>query len=158
MTPDSPAAIKFLKHVHPTESWVLTAIRPDRKAIETRTFSAATEADALEWVQKYNGNRNIYWSVNPPIHAVSKKMEREDVKAVHYLHVDVDPRVGEEPAAAKARIVPQLAEASPPPTCIIDSGGGIQAFWKLATPIAINGDVGSCRGRQALQRSSLSRT
>jgi hypothetical protein len=64
--PDTSASVEFLKRVHPTGPWVLTAIRTDRKAVETKTFRPDTEAEMTEWLNDYNGHRNLYWSVNPP--------------------------------------------------------------------------------------------
>jgi hypothetical protein len=95
-TPDNAAAVDFLRKMYPEGPWVLTAIRTDRKAIETRTFRPHQSDECVAWLKQYNGERNIYWSVNPPLRDLSKKAEREDIKEVVYLHVDVDPRAGED--------------------------------------------------------------
>jgi hypothetical protein len=84
---------------------VLTAIRPDRKAIETKTFRPESEAALLSWLKRLNGNHNLYWSTNPPMRDLSKKAEREDIKEVAYLHVDIDPHAGEDVEAEGARIL-----------------------------------------------------
>ena len=143
--PNTAAAVSFLKLVYPDGPWVLTAIRTDRKAIDTKTFRPSTEDDLLAWLNAYNGERNIYWSTNPPVRDLSKKAEREDIKEVAYLHVDIDPRPGEDVEAEQTRIFDMLVEPTPrglpPPTCVIFSGGGYQAFWKLETPIPVNGDL-----------------
>jgi len=137
--------VGFLKLVYPRGPWLLTAIRPDRKAIETKTFRPESEAALLSWLKRLNGNHNLYWSTNPPMRDLSKKAEREDIKEVAYLHVDIDPRAGEPFEEEQVRILDMLSEPRPkglpPPTCVIFSGGGYQAFWKLETPIPINGDV-----------------
>jgi hypothetical protein len=144
-TPDNAAALDFLKKVYPEGPWVLTAIRTDRKAIETKTFRPSSETLCLNWLQKYNGDRNIYWSVNPPLRDLEKKAEREDIKEVAYLHVDIDPRVGEDLEAERLRCAALFAEklpnTVPPPTAVIFSGGGYQGFWRLDTPIPINGEA-----------------
>jgi Virulence-associated protein E/RepB DNA-primase from phage plasmid len=145
--PDTAAAVEFLKLVYPRGPWVLTAIRPDRKAIETKTFRPESEAALLSWLKRLNGNHNLYWSTNPPMRDLSKKAEREDIKEVAYLHVDIDPRAGEDVASEGARILAlfneKLPAALPPPTVVLFSGGGYQAFWKLAEPIPIDGDLES---------------
>jgi hypothetical protein len=138
---DNAAAVDFLKKVYPDGPWVVTAIRLDRKAIDTETFRPATEADLLTWLQTYNGERNIYWSTNLPTRDLTKKAEREDIKEVAYLHVDVDPRAGEDLEAERKRILGVFAKADPEPTVVLFSGGGYQAFWKLETPILVNGDL-----------------
>jgi hypothetical protein len=124
---------------------VLTAIRSEPKAIDTKTFRPETEAALLHWLNMYNGTRNIFWSTNPPIHDLSKKAEREDIKEVAYLHVDIDPRANEDVEAEQTRIFDMVAEPTPrglpPPTSVVFSGGGYQAFWKLETPIPVNGDL-----------------
>lgn len=143
-TPDNQAAIDFLKLVYPEGPWVLTAIRPDRKAIETRTFRPKDAEALLTWLKRYNNERNIYWQVNPPINDTNKKSERENVKELAYLHVDIDPRAGEELDAEHARIrkllTTNLPDGVPPPTRIVFSGGGYQAFWQLEVPFPINGE------------------
>ena len=95
-TPDSDAAIAFLKIVYPSGPWVHTAIRSDRKAMETKTFYPPTEGAMADWLEKYNGTQNIYWSVNVPMGELTKKASRQDIREVAYLHVDIDPRAGEK--------------------------------------------------------------
>lgn len=144
--PDNAAAVEFLKLVYPDGPWVLTAIRTDRKAIDTKTFRPAQEAELNAWLKMYNGDRNIYWSTNPPLRDISKKAEREDIKEVAFLHVDIDPRAGEDLSAERKRCAALFAEnlpaGVPEPTVVLFSGGGYQAFWKLETPIPVNGDLG----------------
>jgi hypothetical protein len=48
----------------------------------------------------------------------------------------VDPLSDETPEAAKARYLGQLnGDFEPKPTVVVDSGNGIQALWRLETPI-----------------------
>lgn len=135
-------AVSFLQRFRPAGPWLLTWIDPNKKGIETRTFTEAAAAAA--WIEKYNGQRNIYFSVNPATRPLSKKAEREDIAAVEYLHVDIDPRAGEDLTAERERALKLLQEPPegiPQPTFIVFSGGGYQGFWKLADPIPINGDL-----------------
>jgi Mesyanzhinovviridae DNA primase len=145
LSPDIDASIDFLTKMYPAGRWVLTAIRPDRKGIETQTFGPANESDCRDWLAKYNGRWNIYWSVNPPLRDLSKKAEREDIKEVAYLHVDVDPRAGEDLAEERVRLKAlfsdKLSSTVPTPTAVLFSGGGYQAFWRLEVPIPVNGDL-----------------
>ena len=56
------------------------------------------------------------------------------------MHADLDPADGETPEAAKARYLGQLENGfEPPPTWIVDSGGGIQAGWRMDEPIGLEG-------------------
>ena len=143
--PNNQAAAKFLEEVYPDGPWVLTSVQLDRKAIETRTFSPDRRNEMLMWIDRYNGVRNIYWSINPPMRDISKKAEREDIAEVAMLHVDLDARAGEDLAAEKERILALLGEklpaGIPAPSIIVQSGGGYQAFWRLEQPIPIGGDL-----------------
>ncbi len=139
------SAIEFLKVVYPEGPWCLTAICPERRGIETRTFRPEGEVELQRWLARFNGSRNLYWHVNPVIGAPTKKAEREDIAAVCYLHVDIDPAADRELATERSRILALLTDAKPggvaEPTIVISSGGGYQAFWKLAEPIVVNGDL-----------------
>jgi len=141
-TPDHPLAADFLEAFRPGGPWVLTAIRPDRKAIATRTVAKAEEVVAF---CDRHSDHNLYFSVNPTLRPTEKKAEREDIAALSYLHVDIDPRVGEALEAERERALGLLTtnrpEGVPPPTFIIFSGGGYQAFWRLREPFRIDGDL-----------------
>ena len=125
----------------------MIAIEPDTKknAIETKTFRPKTETALREWLGKNSGKRNLYFHVNPTTHDMSKKAKLTDIASVASLHVDIDPREGEDPAAERKRILglltDNLPEGVPAPTFIIFSGGGYQGFWKLAEPIPVDGDL-----------------
>lgn len=144
-TPDNNQAVQFLEQWTQEGPWVLTAIQPDRKAIETRTFRSSSKDDLNAWLGQFNGVRNIYFHVNPVLKDVSKKAEREDMAALAWLHVDIDPRAGEnideERERALALLTTKIPESVPRPTCIVFSGGGYQGFWRLEEPLSIEGDL-----------------
>lgn len=145
ITPNNSAAISFLKRWSATGPWVLTAIQTDRKAIATKTFYPKDEQELSDWLQLYNGKRNLYFHVNPPIRELNKKAEREDIKEVAWLHVDIDPRAGEDIHEEQKRslslLTDKLPKGVPAPTLVVFSGGGYQGFWKLEQPIPVNGDL-----------------
>ena len=145
MQGDTPSAIAFLRQFYPKGPWVLTAIDPSKKGLETATFLDEQEDEMSAWIDKWNGKRNLYFSVAEPIRPVNKKMGRKDIKRVWYLHVDVDPRAGEDLAEEQARclalVTTDLPEGVPPPSFSLFSGGGYQAFWRLKDPIVIEGDM-----------------
>ena len=128
--------------------------------MDTKTFHHTTEEAMKAWLEDFNGTYNIYWSVNPPLHDLNKKASREDIKEVAYLHVDIDPRAGEPLEQEQKRCLALLGECLPStvpaPTIIVFSGGGYQAFWKLAKPIPINGDLTRRGERRSDTISSLS--
>lgn len=129
-------AVRFLELFRPGGPWVLTAISVDQKNIETETFTDPAAAHA--WIAQRDGT-NQYFMVNPVMRPLSSKAAKTDVRGMDYLHVDVDPRINEPLDPERKRIRDLLFQFDPPPTFIIDSGGGFQAFWKLDATQAING-------------------
>ena len=143
LTGDPNAAIDFLRRWRPEGPWVLTAINPEQRGIESETFAVTQVDTLLGWLRGHLGKNNIYFTVNPLLRSMSgvgAKAKKTDVKSLAWLHVDVDPRPGEEIASERERAVRILRNFSPPPTVIIDSGGGYQGFWKLDAEQPINGD------------------
>jgi len=141
---DTSAAIQFLKDWEPKGAWVLTAIAVDRKSITTATFDLKTVDECAEWIDLYNGTRNMYFHVNPTLRPMDKKAQREDIRAMKWLHVDVDPRDGKNLEEERARAYAALMSppgAVPKPTAIVFSGGGYQGFWRLDEEFEINGDL-----------------
>jgi hypothetical protein len=136
-------SIAFLEAFHPDGPWVLTAIKVDKKGITTRTFTPSKKSAAREWIKTRNKKENLYFSVNIPRTQVDKKTNREDIELMPYLHVDIDARAGEPLEKELERILKLITEDCPvvPPTFIVYSGGGYQAFWKLQQPIPIKGDL-----------------
>jgi hypothetical protein len=137
-------ALQFLLLWLPEGPWVLTAVALDRKYLEGRTFGPETTEGLLAWLRKQDGVSNIYFHVNTVLREVKTKASREDIAEVPWLHVDVDPRAGEDLPAEQARILELVQNPPgglPLPTVTIYSGGGYQAFWRLEEPIAINGDL-----------------
>lgn len=139
-------AVGFLKTIRPGGPWVVTGIKVDRKGIDVATFD--DEMALASWIATRNGKQNLYWGVNPVLRPLSKKASREDVRAVEWLHVDVDARAGEPPEEELARIRRLLVDECPivPPTAVVFSGGGYQAFWKLREPIPVDGNVAAAEG------------
>jgi Family of unknown function (DUF5906) len=142
-------AIEFLRQLRPAGPWVLTAIVPDGGTI-TQTFAVEDEIGARTFVQRHNGKRNIYYSVNPTRSAMSRKAAKADIAAVEYLLADLDPKEGESPEAAKARYLEALETHEPAPTVIVDSGNGIQCLWKLTAPISLGPLVTTGDGKKVL--------
>lgn len=143
ISPNYDASIDFLRKWAPEGPWVLTAIEPDNRKISTRTFSHECEPALMDWLKEHGQKCNLYFMPNPPLRDLTKKATREDIAEVVCLHVDVDPRAGEDIKSERERILQLLnqPEKLPVPTLIVDSGGGYQAYWKLDYPLPIGGDV-----------------
>ena len=135
--------VDFLKAFHPDGPWVLTSIDPETRKPQTKTFGPLTSVDAEKWIADRNGTSNLYFAVNPVHEAMTKKAKATDVAALAYLHVDIDPRAGEDLGSEQERIksllTTGLPDGVPRPTLVVFSGGGYQAFWKLQVPLALDG-------------------
>lgn len=145
MQPDVALSIRFLRLLAPRGPWVLTRISPDRQRIKTSTFHPGNEDTMRSWILEAVEDFNIYFMVNPPMADITKKATREAVREMALLHVDVDPKngqdLGSEHRRIEAMMTTNLPPSVPPPTFVIFSGGGYQAFWRLETPQPINGDL-----------------
>ena len=134
---DLDTALRFLDWAHPGGPWVLTAIPVEGGRTTTATFHDAGAARG--WLAERSGRENIYWTVNRVRGVMDKKPKKEDVEEAVMLHVDIDPRKGEDVAKEQARILKLLEDFSPSPSAIVFSGGGYQAFWRLDEPMYIGG-------------------
>jgi len=124
--PDTAAAIAFLEAVHPDGLWSLTAIPPERsRSPNGRVFLPHERGQAAGWIDAHQGVAGLYYSVNE-VRADFRgvKATKADIVAARYAHVDIDDMGG------LARLNAYRLE----PSFIVFSGGGYQAFWKLAEP------------------------
>lgn len=131
-------AVQFLQGWAPEGPWVLTSIVPDGGGIDTATFAASDVPQMRDWIEERQGSMNIYFTVNTVIRPMSIKPKKTDIRGMRAIHVDVDPRAGEDIEAERERAVQLLREYKPKPTVIMVSGNGAQGFWLLdkehATP------------------------
>lgn len=145
ITGNTAEAMEFLRNWEPEGPWTLTAIVPDpprekQRRTFTRTFYPSQAAEAARWIESHQGKNNLYFSVNRPRRDLSDRASKKDIGWVLGLHVDVDPQSGKDIEAERARILSLLRSVEPPPTVIIDSGGGYQAFWKFSQPVALESE------------------
>lgn len=113
----------------------LVYIHPNGVGVHGRDFGERVE-EALADAAKANANGfNIYWTVNRVGAGLHKKPGKHDIRAARFVHVDIDPPKSGG-AFDRAEITAALQEIACPPSFIIDSGGGLQAFWRLEAPCA----------------------
>jgi len=108
----------------------LVYIHPNGIGIHGKDFGTDIDG-ALADAAKINGNGyNVYWTVNRVAHGLHGKPAKHDIRGARFIHVDIDPpKTGgafDKPAIAAA-----MGDIAAPPSFIIDSGGGLQAFWRL---------------------------
>ncbi|QDU67328.1 phage/plasmid primase, P4 family [Engelhardtia mirabilis] len=156
--PDYAASIEFLSKWMPRGPWVLTAIVPDKPKKGAATFTDTFgqhdvgSGRLLAWLEEHGTKRqrNIYFTPNGcRKQTVKKKPTKADIAAMYVLHVDLDPSAPPEDVDKAAhnggerqRILALLQDPPsglPRPTCITDSGGGYQAFWRLKIPASLDG-------------------
>lgn len=157
--PSYDTSIQFLLRFHKTRPWVLTAIQPDTRDITTCTFDATETERCKAWLMKIGQTHNLYFSVGGVNGVLSKKATRDQITEVCYLHVDIDCRAG-EPLGTERRRISQLLQDPkhvPPPTLIVDSGGGFWGFWQLNVPLPGDGTIETAdeRGRYNRQLELL---
>ena len=93
---------------------------------------------ATSWaVAESEAGRNVYWTVNRVAENCNRKPGKEDIVGIRFAHIDIDPpKTGG--ALDKLQVRVELLSLSYPPTLIIDSGGGLQAFWRLDGPASVD--------------------
>src|SRR5262249_7938927 len=79
LTADSVA---FLEKLRPGGPWALTAIVPDGRPT---TITAKTPKEAQKFIRAHNGQRNLYFSVNPTRGILAKKAAKTDIATIEYV-------------------------------------------------------------------------
>lgn len=107
---------------------------------EARTCTTADEVVAVvrEWNPK---KRNLYWLPNDTA-VTGKKPAKIDMTAARYAWADCDPdieRHGSYEAARNHLLTTHAARLAPIASVLIDSGNGVQAFFKLDAPLSLAG-------------------
>ena len=138
LLPSKDAVREALRLIHPEGPWHVSAKR--EKGFTGKVYDA--EGGAAGWAVAQNKTLNTYVSI-AALRAGWKgdKATKADVASVGWLWVDVDPRIGEELEAERARILAllttNLPKGVPPPSVTIDSGRGFWGLWRLAQPVVM---------------------
>jgi RecA-family ATPase len=144
------AAVDFLSRFHPAAPWAIASFGPNNEVGPAATFDPAEPGEveaAGRLIASLQGKFNVYFAVNAVKRRLTKKAAKSDVGEIHYLHVDADLRKDidwsdpEAVEAEKTRVLAQLRTYDPPPTVIVWSGGGFQAFWRLSELLIVDGNV-----------------
>src|SRR5262249_49305865 len=118
-----------------TGPWQLSAINPN-VSNDIKTVTATTTDEVREFINRYNGDHNLYYAPNP-VRVKDKKASKTEVSAIEFLLADLDPNEGEAPEAAKLRFLAGLKSFEPAPMFVVDSGNGVQVLWRLDQPIPL---------------------
>lgn len=118
----------------------LTAIDPRGGSVTARWFGA-NAVGATDWAAQHNSDgKNIYWSPNVVRQGLNKKARKSDIVAGRYAHVDIDPPK-EGGAFDWVSVLADLDSAICPPSFVINSGNGLQAFWRLHEAASEPGEI-----------------
>lgn len=135
---DPAKAVAYLFGL-PVNRITLTAIIPDGPTT-TATFAKTTDSrmKAIKWIaEQQAAGKNIYYQ-DCSVSSIGKRPVKADVSLIHCAHADLDVKGDLSPEAhakALAAILAVLEGYSIPPTDIICTGNGVQAFWYLDTPL-----------------------
>ncbi|MFT3987969.1 VapE domain-containing protein [Aestuariivirga sp.] len=91
--------------------------------VTAKTFDNANDPAVREWIDQRQGKENIYFHINSLYQALRNiKAKKKDIERAEFLHVDIDD----------ANALRDLKEFLPKPTAGVASGGGYNAYWRLA--------------------------
>ena len=136
-------AVNFLKHFRKDGLHNIVAIDPISEAVVGITRPSG-HPDLVSFIEKNNGKRNLYYSVNEPkADAPDDKLKKHDIGKIHGVWLDADPKKDlplERERERLGKFAIDLKTGENPPTYITDSGGGIQAFWLFDKPLEATKD------------------
>lgn len=152
-TGNTKKAVNFLRHFRPDGMHNIIGIDPVSEAV-TGISRPNGHPDLEAFIEKHNGTKNLYYSVNEPKpDAPDDKLKKHDIARINAVWLDADPKKDmpfERERERLSKFATELKISANPPTYITDSGGGIQAFWLLDKPLEANKD-------NVIQAESLSR-
>lgn len=136
-------AVNFLRHFRQDGLHNIVAIDPVSEAVSAISRPIGSP-DIEAFIEKHNGKRNLYYSVNEPKpDAPDDKLKKHDIAKINAVWLDADPKKDlpfERERERLAKFAVDLKTGPNPPTYITDSGGGIQAFWLLDKPLEATKD------------------
>ncbi|MGP8121990.1 MAG: hypothetical protein ACLP8B_15900, partial [Xanthobacteraceae bacterium] len=148
--PDTEHAIGFLQLLDDERRCDLAAIDPRSPGIEAVTFLAPVKWDLVRrQIDAWQGRKNVYVSVNcaSAEAPTGVRLNRNTIGQIRAVVLDVDTKKiaegdpsGEnfkrERERLKKEVAAPLANNSEcPPSWLVDSGGGYQAWWQLPEPV-----------------------
>ena len=125
----------FLRMTAPARGYGnVVAINPMGKECFGKSYTADSIDQAAAFVDRYQRQKyNLYWAPNPINNDIDKKPLKSDIRAMRWVHLDMDDP-SEEALAA-------IRNYKHPPTLIVFSGGGYNAYWLLDKPRKANGNI-----------------
>lgn len=135
---NAQVVIDFISNFHPNGPWAVVSI------LDGEIASCNNQNEAEAFIAEANGHKNLYFNHNVVRRGLGKKKhtKREDIIAAAAVHVDIDPREGvsaDELPSEQQRLLGTLLGFPVPPSVVVFSGGGYNAYWLLKEPVLLNG-------------------
>src|SRR5262249_37915845 len=87
------------------------------------------------YLAQRNGVTNLYWMPNATVPGLTTTPTKKDITQIRWLYGDLDlPKNQPHDDEHKAPLLAKCRALTPPPTAIIDSGGGFQPLRRIETP------------------------
>ncbi|KQR90196.1 hypothetical protein ASG35_03015 [Burkholderia sp. Leaf177] len=132
---------RFVKLARPNDGSIqILAIPKNGGSIQIPAMSFALPGGfdaAAEWAAEYNMSQfNMYWTVNElkPSSNPTKKAKKVDIARGLFVQQDFDPRAGAAYDDERARLLAHATTLAAVASFVVDSGNGVQAFYRLAVP------------------------
>jgi hypothetical protein len=129
----------FLKRVLPASGGDYFGVTISDAGPTTRKFSTVEELNA--WVDRYRTSKNVYFATG--VYDAKRQIKHTKLKKALYVDLDVGAAVPGKPPkyATKKEALSELLEYCRdkflPPSLIVDSGGGIHAYWVFDQPMPL---------------------
>lgn len=108
----------------------IMAIAPDGQPLPYGRYFGSDADGAAAWaIEQNRKGYGCYWTTNIVRPGINKKPDKRDIIGARFLHVDIDPPK-EGPFEREAALA-ALNDSDYPPSFVINSGAGLQAFWRL---------------------------
>src|SRR5262249_8240434 len=123
----------------PDDLWVLVWVLPEKRS---HWFRVLDLADAAALAAGHQGNVYFQVALASKDHGVAARCPADQVACLVALHADIDiagpphKKPNLPPTEADARAL--LDDMPLKPTVVVHSGHGLQAYWLLKEPLALN--------------------
>src|SRR6185437_388605 len=102
----------------------------------------AEKSRLFDWLlEQHEERRNVYFLANQRMEMTGDRgrptRTKEDILFALAMYVDIDARADQPFLGEISRLTALHSQSSftyPPPSAVIDSGGGVQLLWKLTSP------------------------
>lgn len=144
--PDAAEIERAIVLFRPSGGILLTSIHPVQKGLEGRIFVMPDElGEAVEWALTQNERGcGVYWTPNHVDLDAAPKARKDQVVAASWCWVDADPNMFKHKRdyeKARADIMEVAMRRGDSCTLVVDSGHGVQLFWRLDAPLSIDANV-----------------